>query len=73
MVQDTSLSTEMYLSKLRDGGCGGWGIYDHEEGSGSTREVDYSNLQECDVLWAVSVPTESQWCADELDGHSRGA
>ena len=29
-------------------------------------------LRECDVLWATSVPSESQWCASELDGHCRG-
>ena len=70
MVQDTSLPSEMYLSKLRNGTCGGWGIYDTDEVAGSSsREVDYTNLRECDVLWATSVPTESEWCAGELDGN----
>ncbi|KAI0362760.1 hypothetical protein OH77DRAFT_1585098 [Trametes cingulata] len=69
MVQDTSLSTEMYLSKFTDGNCGGWGIYETEGGSSSSaREVDYANLRECSVLWATSVPAESEWIADELDG-----
>ena len=73
MVQDTSLSTEMYLCKLRNGTCGGWGLYETDEGRGSSsRDVDYSNLQECDVLWATSVPAESGWCADELDGRQQG-
>ncbi|RPD65834.1 hypothetical protein L227DRAFT_493226 [Lentinus tigrinus ALCF2SS1-6] len=68
MVQDTSLSTEMYLSKHNDGSCGGWGIYEAEaESSSSAREVDYTHLQECSVLWATSVPAESEWCAHELD------
>ncbi|OSD02777.1 hypothetical protein PYCCODRAFT_1477424 [Trametes coccinea BRFM310] len=69
MVQDTSLSTEMYLSKYADGSCGGWGIYETEGGnSSSARDVNYADLEECSVLWATSVPAESTWCADELDG-----
>ncbi|KAI0371789.1 hypothetical protein BV20DRAFT_965065 [Pilatotrama ljubarskyi] len=69
MVQDTSLSTEMYLSEFADGSCGGWGIYETEGGSSSSsRGVDYANLRECNVLWATSVPAESEWIADELDG-----
>ncbi|KAI0670668.1 mini-chromosome maintenance replisome factor-domain-containing protein [Trametes maxima] len=73
MVQDTSLSTEMYISKFPDGSCGGWGIYETQSGSSSgTREVDYDNLRECSVLWATSVPAESDWCANELDGPMPG-
>ncbi|KAH9901638.1 mini-chromosome maintenance replisome factor-domain-containing protein [Cubamyces lactineus] len=69
MVQDTSLSTEMYLSQFADGGCGGWGIYETDGGSSSSvQEVDYANLQECSVLWATSVPAESAWCKEELNG-----
>ncbi|KAI9056684.1 hypothetical protein FKP32DRAFT_1598956 [Trametes sanguinea] len=69
MVQDTSLSTEMYLSKYADGSCGGWGIYETDGGSSSSaRDVNYADLEECSVLWATSVPAESTWCADELDG-----
>ncbi|KAI0646777.1 mini-chromosome maintenance replisome factor-domain-containing protein [Trametes meyenii] len=68
MVQDTSLSTEMYLSRFPDGSCGGWGIYGTESGGSSSPQVDYANLQECSVLWATSVPAESNWCATELDG-----
>ncbi len=73
MVQDTSLSTEMYLSKHNDGSCGGWGIYQTEDPSGSgASDVDYANLQECTVLWATTVPAESDWCRDELDGNIAG-
>ena len=73
MVQDTSLSTEMYLSKHDDGSCGGWGMYEPEsQSSSSAREVDYANLQECNVLWATSVPAESEWCAHELDQFELG-
>ena len=64
MVQDTSPSPEMYLSKLEGNKCGGWGIADE-----ATREdVDYSyaDLQECTVVWAVSVPGENQWSLEEL-------
>ncbi|CDO77853.1 hypothetical protein BN946_scf185032.g5 [Trametes cinnabarina] len=69
MVQDTSLSTEMYLSKFADGSCGGWGIYETEGGSSSrAHEVNYADLEECSVLWATSVPAESMWCAVELNG-----
>lgn len=65
MVQDTSPSSEMYLARSPYGKCGGWGIELTEEENG---EVDYTNLRECNVLWAVSVPAESAWCAEELDG-----
>ncbi|KAI0928219.1 hypothetical protein AcW2_004299 [Taiwanofungus camphoratus] len=65
MVQDTSPSSEMYLSKSKNGRCGGWGI---EFSVGDEERVDYSDLRECTVLWAVSVPAESAWCAEELDG-----
>ena len=64
MVQDTSLSQEMYLAKLSHGGCGGWGIGD--VGDASTSELDYANLRQCHVIWAVSIPGESPWCLDAL-------
>ncbi|TFY68061.1 hypothetical protein EVJ58_g1224 [Rhodofomes roseus] len=65
MVQDTSTSSEMYLSKSKNGACGGWGIDFAEE---EDTRVDLGDLRECTVLWAVSVPAESAWCAKELDG-----
>ncbi|KAI0747846.1 mini-chromosome maintenance replisome factor-domain-containing protein [Daedaleopsis nitida] len=69
MVQDTSLSTEMYLSHHADGSCGGWGMYEAEGGSSTSGgNVDYANLRECSVLWATTVPAESDWCSAELDG-----
>lgn len=64
MVQDTSLSQEMYLAKLSHGSCGGWGIRDVSDGSAD--ELDYANLRECNVIWAVSIPGESPWCLDAL-------
>jgi hypothetical protein len=65
MVQDTSPSPEMYLSKLEGNKCGGWGITNEV----ATEDVDYSNadLQECTVIWAVSVPGETQNSSGELD------
>ncbi|PCH38721.1 hypothetical protein WOLCODRAFT_115930, partial [Wolfiporia cocos MD-104 SS10] len=65
MVQDTSPSSEMYLCKSEDGNCGGWGINTEEDSEGA---IDYANLKECAVFWAVSVPAESRWCGEELDG-----
>lgn len=69
MVQDTSLSSEMYLRRTRMGTVGGWGI--HEEAAGDEeQETDYADLRECNVLWAVSIPGESQWCIEEMNGPS---
>ncbi|PIL23726.1 hypothetical protein GSI_13476 [Ganoderma sinense ZZ0214-1] len=73
MVQDTSLSTEMYLGEHNDGSCGGWGMYASDDsGSSGAGDVDYANLQECNVVWATTVPAESSWCRDELDGGNSG-
>lgn len=65
MVQDTSPSTEMYLSRSKNGECGGWGIEFIEE---DDERVEFADLRECSVLWAVSVPSQSMWSARELDG-----
>ena len=73
MVQDTSLSTEMYLAQHHDGTAGGWGMYETEGGSSSSAgNMDYADLRECNVLWATSVPAESAWCTEELDGYNSG-
>ncbi|KAJ7470418.1 putative alanine racemase-domain-containing protein [Mycena latifolia] len=63
MVQDTSPSTEMYLAKRSGGRCGGWGLADDEP----IDDLDYSDLRENVVIWAVSIPAESPWVAAELD------
>lgn len=73
MVQDTSASSEMYLRRTRSGALGGWGVHDADEDDGGGMEANYAELRECRVLWAVSVPGESAWCADELGGPSEGA
>ena len=67
MIQDTSLSPEMYLAKRSDGKCGGWGLAD-DSTDGLDYETTRSYLRENTVLWAVTVPGESQWVASEMDG-----
>ncbi|KAJ7632288.1 putative alanine racemase-domain-containing protein [Roridomyces roridus] len=57
MIQDTSPSPEMYLARHSNGKCGGWGLVDDS----GTEDIDYSDLRENTVLWAVSVPGESPW------------
>ncbi|KAF8964094.1 putative alanine racemase-domain-containing protein [Flammula alnicola] len=61
MVQDTSLSPELYLAIRKNGDCGGWGITD-DLASGD--DVEYANLRECTAAWAVSIPGFGAWCAD---------
>lgn len=72
MIQDTSSSPEIYLSKRWGNRCGGWGIVDiDDEKTGVTKdphEINYQDLREATVLWAVTVPGESPWCANEIDG-----
>lgn len=70
LVQDTSLSPEIYLSRLRDGKCGGWGMTETSQGDGDDSHFDYSDLRDCVVLWAVSVPGETEWYQSASDGHS---
>lgn len=50
------MSPEVYLTKLSDGGLGGWGIIDETHGG---HNVDYNDLQETSVIWAVTIPGES--------------
>jgi hypothetical protein len=57
MVQDTSASPEMYLAEAGDHKYGGWGAA-HDT---AQEEIDYENLRECSILWAVSIPGESDW------------
>ncbi|KAH9049897.1 mini-chromosome maintenance replisome factor-domain-containing protein [Lactarius hengduanensis] len=69
LVQDTSLSPEIYLSRLRDGKCGGWGMTEAPQGDGDNSDFDYNHLRDCSVLWAVSVPGETEWYQSASDGH----
>lgn len=67
MVQDTSPSSEMYLRQSGKGSVCGWGIHEEAEDD-RQQDIDYSQLRECNILWAVSVPGESEWCHQELSG-----
>jgi hypothetical protein len=66
MVQDTSSSPEMYLAKQPDGKCGGWGLANTTKGY-IEGGINVADLRECSVLWAVNIPGETSWCADEID------
>jgi hypothetical protein len=68
MVQDTSGDPEMFLSKLPEGTPGGWGIESAAEHGEDEQSVNYGDLRECQVLWAINIPGEADWCARELDG-----
>jgi len=68
MVQDTSPSPEMYLSKLKDGRCGGWGLSDSSQSEGGDTDFNYNDLRDCVVLWAVSVPGETEWYQPTSNG-----
>lgn len=61
MVQDTSASPELYLSKLKGGRYGGWGAHETIDGGA----VDYSNLRECTRYWVVSIPGQTQWAGSD--------
>ena len=67
LVQDTSLSPEIYLSRLRDGKCGGWGMTDTSQGDGDDSDFDHNHLRDCLVFWAVSVPGETEWYQSASD------
>ncbi|KAH8102871.1 mini-chromosome maintenance replisome factor-domain-containing protein [Cristinia sonorae] len=64
MVQDPSSSSEMYLARTKSGKLSGWGI---EVDDGDHHDVEVENLRECTVLWAISVPGESEWVSKALD------
>jgi hypothetical protein len=68
MLQDTSANPEMYLSKLPGGTPGGWGIGNDASNESQAAPINYSDLKECSVVWAVSIPGETEWFTDELDG-----
>ncbi|VDB87185.1 unnamed protein product [Peniophora sp. CBMAI 1063] len=70
MVQDTSASPAMYLAQTHSGHCAGWGIVHPEEEDG--KDIDYSNLRDCTVVWAVSVPGESDWYKETRHGGGSG-
>ncbi|KAG7452905.1 uncharacterized protein BT62DRAFT_925445 [Guyanagaster necrorhizus] len=65
MIQDTSISPEVYLARLPGGRLGGWGLVD--ETAPADPNFDYSNLRECSILWAVSIPGE--WSTGDPEGY----
>jgi len=69
MIQDTSISPELYFARSKDGLPLGWGIHDPERTDQS--DYDYNDLKECTVVWAVSIPGLSPWCFEApLNIHS---
>jgi hypothetical protein len=30
--------------------------------------INYADLRECTVVWAVTIPGESTWCKSQVDG-----
>ncbi|KAF8436900.1 putative alanine racemase-domain-containing protein [Boletus edulis BED1] len=62
MIQDTSLQNEMYLAKLSNDRCGGWGIQP-AHGDRNFNVFDSDSLGTASIFWAVSVPAESPWRA----------
>ncbi|KAF9646854.1 hypothetical protein BDM02DRAFT_3099124 [Thelephora ganbajun] len=66
MIQDIP-SPEMYLSRLPEGRCGGWNIYQGLDAPTPT-DINFHDLRKCSVFWAITVPGESQWYAERLEG-----
>ena len=66
MIQDTSPSPEMYLARWNTTQCGGWGL--DVAHPGDQDQINYADLRERTVLWAVTIPGESPWCTAHLDG-----
>ncbi|KAF9492272.1 hypothetical protein BDN71DRAFT_1451837 [Pleurotus eryngii] len=66
MIQDTSSSSEIYLARRRNGHTSGWGLFADTFDGRDDAEMNYADLRECSVLWAVSIPGESEWCIDDL-------
>ncbi|KAF9052759.1 mini-chromosome maintenance replisome factor-domain-containing protein [Panaeolus papilionaceus] len=56
MIQDTSISPELYVAQHSNGDCGGWGMHDAD-----SEDFEYSDLKECSVFWATSIPGQSSW------------
>lgn len=76
MVQDNSISPDIYLAQQPSGLPGGWAMEQPQTlpaGEGQVHptttvdDVDYSKLRERHVFWAVQVPGESEWPSQLLD------
>lgn len=66
MIQDIP-SPEMYLSRLPEGRCGGWNLY-QDLGAFTSTDIEFCDLRECAVFWAITIPGESRWYAERLEG-----
>lgn len=66
MIQDVS-SPEMYLLRLPDGKCGGWNL-SQDLADPDSLNINFRNLRECSIFWAITVPGESQWSAGRVEG-----
>ncbi|KAG8925683.1 hypothetical protein FRC02_009477 [Tulasnella sp. 418] len=71
MVQDT-LPQEVYIGTITsENGIeqpGGWGLADAIEFREDETQFDYTKLKERTPLWVVSVPGESEWVNQTLEG-----
>lgn len=79
MVQDTSPSPEVYLVSHNGRACG-WGLDDlqgtedderNQAGGSTFSELVGQNLSERSVVWAISIPGESEW-SQKRARNSRG-
>ena len=60
------MSPEVYLSSTQGGKCGGWGLAEEAAKAGDESKIDYAKLKERGVVWAVSIPGQSDWCFREF-------
>ncbi|GJJ12424.1 hypothetical protein Clacol_006666 [Clathrus columnatus] len=67
MVQDTSISPELYPSVLSDGSPGAWGLAESTELNLNPSSLDIHSLRQREVIWAVNVPGESPFVSELLD------
>lgn len=58
MIQDTSLSSELYLAIGSNDEVGGWGLVARQD---NDTQVQPDRLGECSVFWATSIPGLSPW------------
>ncbi|KAL8292985.1 hypothetical protein RQP46_000679 [Phenoliferia psychrophenolica] len=65
MVQDTGVGSEVYKAVGSDGSVLMFGMEEMDESAAGVE--DYSNLQERQVLYLVSVPGETDWVVETLD------
>ena len=72
MIQDTSCSPEVYMSSFSETLPGGWGIENISHTEHAELKLDHTKLGERDVVWAISIPGETQWCKPPQNSTSIG-